>query len=245
MLPPEDPSDRLEPRRLTGGDPGWFIAFEGGDGSGKTTQVGLLAGRLRASGYEVVMTREPGGSGLGRQLRDILLHGDDVPPRAEALLFAADRADHAARVIRPALATGAVVITDRYIDSSVAYQGAGRCLGVPQIRDLSVWATEGLTADLTVLLDVPMELARGRRTADPDRMEAADEAFHARVREAFQALAAEAPQRYLVVEAGDPVASVAEVIARRVELLLGTRPGRRRSERPPPGHATERDGPLP
>lgn len=203
--------------------PGVFLAFEGGDGSGKTTQIAELSSRLRALGHEVVVTREPGGSALGRQLRDILLHGSDVSPRVEALLFAADRADHVATVIRPALERGAVVLTDRYIDSSVAYQGSGRRLGVTFVRELSLWATGGLLPSLTVLLDVPIDVGRRRRGQHPDRMEAADEAFHERVRDGFATLAASAPDHYLVIDSTQPPEAVADVIGRRVEQLLWTR----------------------
>jgi dTMP kinase len=186
---------------------GFFLAFEGGDGSGKTTQARLLADWLTDRGHEVVVTREPGGTATGRDLREVLLahRGDGSPlsPRAEALLFAADRAQHVAEVVRPGLRRGAVVLTDRYVDSSLAYQGAGRDLPASEVETLSRWATEELLPDLTVVLDVdPATAARRRagRAAD-DRMEAESRAFHARVREQFLLLAGRDPSRYLVLDA--------------------------------------------
>src|SRR6185503_16474876 len=135
---------------------GTFVSFEGGDGSGKSTQLDLLADWLRANGHEVVVTREPGGTPLGTKLRNIVLdarNADVISPRAEALIYAADRADHVERVIRPALERGAVVITDRYVDSSLAYQGAGRALSAREVELLSQWATQGLMPDVTILMD--------------------------------------------------------------------------------------------
>ncbi len=195
---PEPPKD---PRR--GG--GFFLALEGGDGSGKTTQARLLAQWLEDLGHETVVTREPGGTTTGRALREVLLSHRDHPlsPRAEALLFAADRAQHVAQVVRPGLGRGAVVITDRYVDSSLAYQGAGRALPAAEVERLSTWATEGLLPDLTVVLDVDPVTAATRRAgrAADDRMEAESQAFHARVREQFLLLADRDPGRYLVVDA--------------------------------------------
>ncbi len=151
--------------QVCGHGPGLFVAFEGGDGAGKSTQSQLLAAWLAEQGAEVVQTREPGGTTLGRTLRELVLHGQDgsVSPRAEALIFAADRAHHVATVVRPALDRGAVVLTDRYLDSSVAYQGAARQLGHDEVRALSLWAVEGLVPDLTVLLDVSSAEGRARR----------------------------------------------------------------------------------
>ena len=151
-------------RRLQSG--GVLIAFEGGEGAGKSSQITLLAEAVRATGRTVVVTHEPGATALGRQIRRLLLDSDEpISPRSEALLFAADRAQHVAAVIRPALDRGEVVITDRFVDSSLAYQGAGRTLAVEEVKRLSRWATEELVPDLTVLLDVPAEigLARARR----------------------------------------------------------------------------------
>ena len=194
-----------------------FIAFEGGDGAGKTTQIELLRGRLIEAGYDVLVTREPGGTPLGASIREVLLHGGDVAPRAEALLFAADRAHHVATVVRPALARGAVVLQDRYLDSSVAYQGAGRELDPAEIKRLSLWATEGLLPDLTVLLDVSPETGRERRGELHDRLEAEHDDFHARVREHYLQLAAADAGRYLVVDAGLPPQEIAAIVAERVD----------------------------
>lgn len=198
---------------------GFFVAFEGGDGAGKTTQIGLLAQVLRARGNEVLLTREPGGTELGTAIRGLLLHGGRVSPRAEALLFAADRAEHVASVIEPALARGGVVISDRYVDSTLAYQGARRELSRAELEALSAFATGGRLPDLTVLLDVSPEVGRSRRSGGDDRIEAESDAYHARVREGFLALAAVSPHRYLVLDAGLPV----EVIARHVAEGVGER----------------------
>lgn len=194
-----------------------FIAFEGGDGAGKTTQIDLLRARLTAQGRDVVVTREPGGTELGVSIRQVLLHGDDVAPRAEALLFAADRAHHVATVVRPALQRGAVVLQDRYLDSSVAYQGAGRQLDPLEIKRLSLWATEDLLPDLTVLLDVSAHDGRARRGAVHDRLESEEDDFHTRVREHYLQLAADDPGRYLVVDASLPREEIAAIVAERVE----------------------------
>lgn len=179
---------------------GTFIAFEGGDGAGKSTQVARLAATFEATGREVVVTRQPGGTGLGSALRDLVLHGDDVTPRAEALIFAADKAQHVEEVILPALARGAVVLTDRYTDSSVAYQGAGRALGASEVARLQDWAVAGATPDLTVLIDVDPAEGRRRRGAIHDRLEAEADAFHHAVRGHFLELADTAPSRYLIVD---------------------------------------------
>jgi len=197
-----------------------FIALEGGDGSGKTTQARLLHEWLVSRGREVVLTREPGGTSLGRTLRREVLHGEDLDPRTEALLYAADRAHHVHTLVRPALARGAVVVTDRYIDSSVAYQGAARGLGREEIRDLSSWATDGLLPTLTVVLDVDAATAATRRSGTPDRLEREPDAFHEEVRATFLALAAAAPERYLVVDSGRPPAEVHAAVTARVETLL-------------------------
>jgi dTMP kinase len=199
---------------------GLFVTFEGGDGVGKSTQAALLEEWLRASGREVVRTREPGGTEVGDRVRDIVLHHrGHIDPRAEALLYAADRAHHVATVVRPALGRGAVVIQDRYLDSSVAYQGAGRVLDADDVRRLSLWATEHLLPDVTVLLDLDEASARGRRDADEkpfDRLEAEKDDFHARVRAAFLALAAAEPRRFLVVDAAQPVEQIAALVRARV-----------------------------
>jgi dTMP kinase len=204
--------------------PGLFITLEGGDGSGKTTQAELLGAWLQEQGRTVVRTREPGGTDVGVEIRQIVLHHrGEVSPRAEALLYAADRAQHIATKVRPALTRGEIVIQDRYLDSSVAYQGAGRVLGGPEVRDLSLWAAEGLLPDLTLLLDLDETAARGRLDAADkvfDRLEAEKGEFHARVRAAFLELAAAEPERFLVLDASLPVAELAVLIRARVAALL-------------------------
>jgi dTMP kinase len=203
---------------------GLWITFEGGDGSGKSTQAALLAEWIAERGRTVVRTREPGGSEVGVLVRDIVLHHrGDIAPRAEALLYAADRAHHVATVVGPALERGDVVIQDRYLDSSVAYQGAGRVLDAQQVRELSLWAADGALPDLTVLLDIDPELARRRLDADDkpfDRLEAEKTDFHTRVREAFLALADAEPQRFLVVDATLDPDELAMLIRARVAGLL-------------------------
>lgn len=179
---------------------GVFVAFEGGDGAGKSTQARMLGTTLGEQGREVLLTREPGGTELGRVVRDAVLHGSHVTPRAEALLFAADRAHHVATVVRPALERGAVVLTDRYLDSSIAYQGAARELACADIRELSMWGTQGLLPELTVLLDLPAGQGRSRRGAVHDRLELESDAFHDRVRQGFLDLAAADLRRYLVLD---------------------------------------------
>ncbi|SED25991.1 dTMP kinase [Streptomyces sp. 2131.1] len=214
---------------LRGGDPavapaanGFFIALEGGDGAGKSTQVDALAEWIRAKGHEVVVTREPGATPIGKRLRSILLDVSSagLSNRAEALLYAADRAEHVDSVVRPALERGAVVISDRYIDSSVAYQGAGRDLAPTEIARISRWATSGLVPHLTVLLDVPPETARERFTEAPDRLESEPPEFHARVRSGFLTLAAADPTRYLVVDAGQEPEAVTTVVRHRLDQVL-------------------------
>lgn len=203
---------------------GLWITLEGGDGSGKTTQSRLLSEWLSGEGRSVVHTREPGGSEVGVLIRDIVLHHrGDIAPRAEALLYAADRAHHVATVVRPALERGEVVIQDRYLDSSVAYQGAGRVLDATEVRDLSLWAAEGALPDLTVLLDLDPVTARARLdSADKpfDRLEAEREEFHVRVRNAFLALAETEPERFLVVDAAQNAESIARSIRERLATLL-------------------------
>jgi dTMP kinase len=195
-----------------------FIAFEGGEGAGKSTQEALLAAALVERGHSVVRTREPGGTPAAEQIRHVVLSPEfaGLDPRAEALLFAAARGEHVARVVRPALERGDVVICDRYLDSSVAYQGYGRDLGPDVIRDLSLWATRDLLPDLTILLDVDPVLGLSR-LSDPDRLEAEPLAYHQAVRAAFLAIAAQEPHRYLVLDAAQPVRPIAEAILARVE----------------------------
>lgn len=203
---------------------GLFLTFEGGDGSGKSTQSALLTDWLAGLGHTVVHAREPGGTELGLELREIILHRRGyIAPRAEALLYAADRAHNIATVVRPALERGDIVIQDRYLDSSVAYQGAGRVLDGAEVRGVSLWAAEGLLPDLTILLDLDVETGRGRlddsRTRY-DRLEAEAAEFHHRVRDAYLALAADEPQRFLVLDASQPVDVLAERIRARVSELL-------------------------
>lgn len=206
--------------------PGLFVALEGTDGSGKSTQARALAEALRAAGRDVLLTREPGGSDLGELLRALILDPAHAPvdPRTEALLFAAARSAHVERTLRPALAAGRVVITDRYVDSSIAYQGAVRGLGAPRIAELNAWATDGLVPDLTVLLDAERETAAGRRTGReragggaPDRMEQETASAHGTLRAAFLARAHQEPARYLVLDAARPPE---ELTRRIVEHVL-------------------------
>jgi len=197
------------------GPRGIFIAFEGGDGAGKSTQVRFLAQAFRDAGRQVLVTRQPGGTPLGARIRELLLHGDHVSPRAEALLFAADKAHHVDEVIRPALRAGDVVITDRYVDSSVAYQGAGRDLGADEIHQIQRWAVDDLEPDLTVVVDISAEEGRRRRGTTHDRLESEADDYHEAVRAHFLAMAAANPDRYLVVDGTvDPEAIHAEVILR-------------------------------
>ncbi|KOG08042.1 dTMP kinase [Streptomyces viridochromogenes] len=201
---------------------GFFIALEGGDGAGKSTQAEALAEWIRGKGHEVVVTREPGATPVGKRLRSILLDVSSagLSHRAEALLYAADRAEHVDTVVRPALERGAVVISDRYVDSSVAYQGAGRDLSPTEIARINRWATNGLAPHLTVLLDVSPEIARERFTEAPDRLESEPAEFHARVRSGFLTLAAADPGRYLVVDAGQEPEAVTTVVRHRLDQML-------------------------
>lgn len=204
---------------------GLFVAFEGGDSAGKSTQIESLAAWLDQAGHPVVRTREPGGTELGRSLREALLHGGEVDARAEALLYAGDRAQHVATVVRPALERGEIVLGDRYIDSSIAYQGVGRELGAEWIEAISRWATGGLRPDLTILLDVDVDAAADRRRGRNDRLEGAGEEFHRRIRSAFRALAARDPERYLVIDGTRHREEIARLIRHRVAALLESRDG--------------------
>ena len=203
---------------------GLFISFEGIDGVGKSTQADLLETWLKAQGKTVVRTLEPGGTEVGVEIRKILLHHrGDLAPRAEAALFAADRAHHVASKIRPALERGEVVITDRYFDSSVAYQGAGRELSQTEVRDLSLWAVGGLLPDLTVLLDLPADVARNRRNGsgtEPDRLESEKIEFFERARKAYLDLAKAEPNRFLVIDAAATVEQMQEQIVAKVAGLI-------------------------
>jgi dTMP kinase len=207
-----------EPARL----PGVLLAFEGGEGAGKSTQARLLAIWLREQGYDVVSTHEPGATKVGMRLRALLLDTTHtgLSPRAETMMYAADRAEHVASVIRPALERGSIVVTDRYVDSTLAYQGAGRRLPVRDVADLNKWATGGIMPDLTILLDLPPAAGLGRRARSADRLEAEPAEFHQRVRTGFLALADAEPERYLVLDATRPVAELRREIRERVRGLL-------------------------
>jgi dTMP kinase len=216
-----------EPAHLNGSTPpaappGRLIAFEGGEGSGKTTQARLLAIWLRELGYDVVTTHEPGGTKVGMRLRALLLDTahTGMSPHAEALMYAADRAEHVTSVIAPALARGAIVITDRYVDSSLAYQGAGRGLDVEDIARFNWWATGGRIPDLTILLDMDPMAGLSRRARSADRLEAEPAEFHLRVRAGFLALARAEPGRYLVLDADRPADEITRDIQDRIHDLL-------------------------
>ena len=201
---------------------GTWVVFEGGDGVGKTTQIERLAAWFGERGpdagvTEIVVTREPGGTDLGVELRAAVMHGDHVAPRAEALLYAADRAHHIHALVRPALERGAVVLQDRYLDSSIVYQGGARGLG-DEVERISMWATEGLLPNLTVVLDMAPDGARMGRELDRVERETAEHA--ALIREGFLALAARAPQRYAVIDAARSVDEVFADVVTAVEAAL-------------------------
>lgn len=200
---------------------GFFLVFEGGDGVGKTTQVALLVDWLAAEGVDFIVTRQPGGTTVGNELRRLVLDPGtgDVSPQAEALMYAADKAQHVHEVVRPALERGQVVVCDRFVDSMIAYQGAGRDLDVSEVADIARWATGDLRPDLTVLLDVAPEEGVARIEAK-DRLEGAGQAFHERVRHHFLELAAAHPERYLVVPARESREDIARRIRTRVSAIL-------------------------
>ncbi|WP_432476296.1 dTMP kinase [Nocardioides sp. GXQ0305] len=203
-------------------DTGVFVCFEGGEGAGKSTQADALARWLTEAGYACRLTFEPGDTPVGKQLRDIVLDPatGELSPRTEALLYAADKAEHVDTLVLPALRRGEVVITDRYVDSSIAYQGAGRVLGLDEVTRLQRWATAELRPHLTVVLDVAPEHGLGRFDGR-DRIEAEGHEFHERARQAFLALAAADPDHYLVVDAHQPVDEIAALVRERVTPLLG------------------------
>jgi len=201
-----------------------FITFEGGEGAGKSTQLALVRDWLVVLGYPVVTSREPGGTPLGQRLRGLLLDPSvTMDPWAEVLLFAADRAQHVAQVLKPALARGEIVLCDRFTDSTLAYQGWGRGLDLAQLHQINQLATGGLTPDLTLWLDIAPEegMARARRERVPDRMEADTLAFHGRVRTGFATLLAQEPQRLQRVDAQGPIPEVFEQIRARLSPCLG------------------------
>jgi dTMP kinase len=203
---------------------GLFISFEGIDGVGKSTQADLMESYLATRGLDVVRTLEPGGTELGVEIRHLLLHRKgEVSVRSEALLYAADRAHHVASKIRPALAKGQIVISDRFLDSSVAYQGAGRQLDLTEVRDLSLWAVDNLLPDLTVLLDLDAEAAsirRGQTGAEPDRLEREKISFFEAARDTYKQLAAAEPKRFHLVDASQDPDSIWKQIQPRLETLL-------------------------
>ncbi|WP_313279461.1 dTMP kinase [Timonella senegalensis] len=200
---------------------GVFISFEGGDGCGKTTQSRLLGQWLgEVLDREVVLTREPGGTSLGKKIRPLILHDEDMGPRAEALLYAADRSHHVQSLVRPALARGAIVVTDRYLDSSLAYQSGGRELTADDIRGLSLWATQGLMPVVTVLLDISPAAGAARFTDAPDRLESAGDEFHERTRQAYLNMAAAEPERFVTVDAHGSIEEIAALVRAGVARRL-------------------------
>ena len=200
---------------------GVLIAFEGGDGAGKSTQAARLAAWLTERGHEVVATRQPGGTPVGAAVRAILLEPatGELSPRTEALLYAADKAEHVDTVVLPALERGAVVVTDRYVDSTLAYQGAGRALTPDELQWLVDWATRRVRPALTVLLDVDADTGSERLTG-LDRLEAEPAEFHRRIRERFRELAEAEPTRYLVLDAGAPADQISTAVRDRVQAVL-------------------------
>lgn len=211
-------------------EPGYFISFEGGEGVGKSTQSRLLGDWLAdLTGREVVLTFEPGGTALGKELRAAVMHGQDMGARAEALIYAADRAHHVETVVRPALDRGAVVITDRYLDSSVAYQSGGRDLPGHEVEHLSLWAAKGLRPDITILLDLEPAAAAARRAGadgkgELDRLERAGLEFHTRVRDTFLQRAAADPERWVILDAALPVDDIQAQIRVDLSARLGLTP---------------------
>lgn len=238
--PPQPSAPRQEPAKesqeaqlvlndkaiLSDDGKGVFIVFEGGDSCGKSTHAQRLAATLKSKGYHVILTREPGGTQLGQTIRDVLLDPRSlVDKRTEALLYATDRAHHIDTVVRPALQRGDIVISDRYMDSSIAYQGAGRDMGEETIEALSVWATYGLQPHLTLIMDVDAAQAHARREGEHDRMEAAGLDFHENVRTSLLSRAHKDPRRYVIIDATEPKDEVEAAVWRSVRLKLGDKLG--------------------
>ncbi|TMQ92522.1 dTMP kinase [Actinomadura soli] len=220
--PPEQAAAAAAQQPVHRGQRGVFVAFEGGEGAGKTTQARLAAIWLRDHGYDVVTTQEPGATKIGMRLRAMLLDRDTtgLSDRAETLLYAADRADHIANVIKPAMERGAIVVSDRYVDSSLAYQGFGRQQRVEDIARVNAWATGGLVPDLTVLLEIPPRTGLDRLSAPADRIESESDDFHERVRTGFRALAEADPDRYLILDASRPQGELSREIQYRIREIL-------------------------
>ncbi|MGH2830698.1 MAG: dTMP kinase [Actinomycetota bacterium] len=213
----------FRPRTVSGGARrGLFIVFEGVEGSGKSTMIAYLTSFLKEFGKDVVLTREPGGTAIGERIRRLLLDPEarEMDSKAEALLYAAARAQHVAQVVRPALESGKAVISDRYLDSSLAYQGLARGLGDEDVYRLNIWATDELIPDLVVLLDLDPEVGLARAAGAPDRIEQEDIAFHRKVAEAYQQLAKTYPSRFALIDASQPVETVREQVERAVYNVL-------------------------
>jgi dTMP kinase len=200
---------------------GVFIVFEGGDGGGKSTQVARLVDSLRAEGRTVVATREPGGTRIAEQIRNVILDPANLElcDRAEALLYAASRAEHVHHVVQPALDRGEIVVSDRYMDSSIIYQGLGRGLGRDEVRNINLWATHGLLPDLTFVLDVPAGFGL-ERVGTPDRLELAPREMHERIRDYYLEMASTDPGRYIVINARQEVDAIATTVRQHVARLL-------------------------
>lgn len=200
---------------------GLFITFEGGDGCGKTTQLNLTSQYLKQKGKDILLTREPGSIGLGQKIRELLLHYDgDVSSVAEAFLFLADRAQHVEKLVKPAIANGKIVLCDRHIDSSVAYQGYGRGEDIEQINYLNNIATQGIKPDLTLVFDVSEEIAQQRVGAEKDRMESAGSSFHKRVRQGYLEIAKLEPERVKVIDANLSIENVFEQVKKFIDEKL-------------------------
>ncbi len=215
----------MRPVAMTGARSVMFITLEGPEGAGKSTQAAHLGRQLEARGYQVRLTREPGGTALGEQVRELLLaiDGQTLNPWTEAFLICAARSVHVAQVIRPALAAGQIVLCDRFSDATLAYQGYGSRLPISSLRRMNAWATDSLTPDLTLLLDLPVEVGLSRRrrnAAEWTRFDDADLAFHHRVRRGYRALARREPQRWHIIDAAGEPEEVAAAIWRAVASRL-------------------------